>query len=202
MRDRSGVTTVEIKGGYGLDAASECKMLRAARRAGGCDGYRGAAAASGAAAGAAEGAQGGPRGAGPVRVVTTFLGAHAVPPEFKGRREEYVRNVIEEQLPLCAPHADCVDIFCDKVLSSATSCTVGGRHAAVWSLVSASHWVVLRVTGLFGARSVSASCCGGPFTLHPSPLAGALALLCDALLSLRAVSCIPPLVALDPVVGG
>lgn len=76
-----GVTTVEIKSGYGLTAEAEAKMLRAARRA-----------------------------AGPVDVVTTFLGAHARPPG----EPDYVDRVIDEQLPLCAPLADAIDIYCDR----------------------------------------------------------------------------------------
>jgi imidazolonepropionase len=93
MRDRSGVTTVEIKSGYGLDPATEEKILRAARA---CDSE--------------------------VRVVSTFLGAHTLAPEFRGDagaarggRAAYVRQVIEEQLPRCAPLADCADVFCDSV---------------------------------------------------------------------------------------
>ncbi|MDP2309329.1 MAG: imidazolonepropionase [Pseudomonadota bacterium] len=76
-----GVTTVEIKSGYGLTAEDEAKMLRAARRA-----------------------------AGPVDVVTTFLGAHARPPG----QADYVDRVIGEQLPLCAPLADAIDVYCDR----------------------------------------------------------------------------------------
>ncbi len=84
MLDR-GVTTVEVKSGYGLNPASEEKMLRAA---------------------------GGART--PVEVVPTFLGAHAVPAEFRGRREAYVEQVVHEQLPRCAPLARHVDVYCDR----------------------------------------------------------------------------------------
>jgi len=76
-----GVTTVEIKSGYGLTADDEAKMLRAARRA-----------------------------AGPVDVVTTFLGAHARPPGDP----HYVDRVVNEQLPRCAPLADAIDVYCDR----------------------------------------------------------------------------------------
>jgi len=76
-----GVTTVEIKSGYGLTTADEAKILRAARRA-----------------------------AGPVDVVTTFLGAHARPPG----EADYVDRVVDEQLPLCAPLADAIDVYCDR----------------------------------------------------------------------------------------
>lgn len=82
-----GVTTVEVKSGYGLEPATEVRMLRAARRAGERAG---------------------------VRVLTTFLGAHTVPAELRGDRERYVRQVIEEQLPLAAPHADFADVYVDR----------------------------------------------------------------------------------------
>lgn len=82
-----GVTTVEIKSGYGLSPADEVKLLRAARRAGELAG---------------------------VRVLTTFLGAHTVPAEQRGDRAGYVREVIEAQLPLAAPHADFVDVYVDR----------------------------------------------------------------------------------------
>jgi imidazolonepropionase len=92
MRE-DGITTVEIKSGYGLDVATELKMLKVARRLG-------------------EGAN--------VDVVTTFLGAHTVPPEFQ-RREDYVRYVIEKMLPAVAEAqaADAVDVFCETIAFSA-----------------------------------------------------------------------------------
>ncbi|HHO52183.1 MAG TPA: imidazolonepropionase [Deltaproteobacteria bacterium] len=86
LRSR-GVTTVEIKSGYGLSPADEAKLLRAARRAGQLAG---------------------------VRVLTTFLGAHTVPASHRSRRAGYVREVIEAQLPLAAPHADFVDVYVDR----------------------------------------------------------------------------------------
>mmetsp|Transcript_5085 Transcript_5085/g.7739 ORF Transcript_5085/g.7739 Transcript_5085/m.7739 type:complete len:347 (+) Transcript_5085:396-1436(+) len=86
MRDECGVTTVEIKSGYGLTPDDEFKMLEAARECGDT-----------------------------CRILTTFLGAHTIPKEFKeGRRDEYVKQVIEVQLPKCAPISDFVDIFCDR----------------------------------------------------------------------------------------
>ena len=85
-----GVTTLEIKSGYGLDLASERKMLRVARRLG--EHY-------------------------PVTVYTTFLGAHALPPEYQGRADDYITLVCEEMLP--ALHAeglvDAVDVFCENI---------------------------------------------------------------------------------------
>ncbi len=85
-----GVTTVEVKSGYGLDADSECKQLRVAR------------ALAGARA---------------VNITTTLLAAHATPPEFAGRRAEYARHVAEHILPLAAREglADAVDAFADSI---------------------------------------------------------------------------------------
>jgi imidazolonepropionase len=79
-----GVTTVEIKSGYGLCPEVEARMLRAARALGDT-----------------------------VRVVPTFLGAHAIPAEHRSRRDAYVRQILEEQLPSCAPLAEAVDVYCD-----------------------------------------------------------------------------------------
>jgi imidazolonepropionase len=85
-----GVTTIEIKSGYGLRTDAELKQLRVAR-------LLGAAA--------------------PVSVRTTFLGAHAVPPEYKGRADEYVDLVCDEMLPAAAAArlADAVDAFCERI---------------------------------------------------------------------------------------
>ena len=85
-----GVTVVEIKSGYGLDTESELKMLRAAR------------------------ALGRRRS---VTVRTTFLGAHALPPEFEGRADAYIDMIIAEMLPAvtAANLADAVDAFCEKI---------------------------------------------------------------------------------------
>lgn len=88
-----GVTTVEIKSGYGLDSATECRMLRVARRLG---------------------------EELPVRVCTTFLGAHAVPPEMKGRDDAYLDQVIDEMLAAVVDDnlADAVDAFCEGIAFS------------------------------------------------------------------------------------
>ena len=86
----TGVTTVEIKSGYGLDQDSELKMLRVARRIG--------------------------REAG-VRVRTSYLGLHAVPPEWKTDRGRYVDLAVDDILP--AAHAeglvDAVDAYCEPI---------------------------------------------------------------------------------------
>jgi imidazolonepropionase len=84
-----GVTTIEIKSGYGLSLPEEAKCLRVARRLGASEG---------------------------VTVRTTFLGAHAVPPEFGGRADDYIEEVCR-MLP--ALHAqglvDAVDAFCERI---------------------------------------------------------------------------------------
>jgi hypothetical protein len=88
-----GVTTVEIKSGYGLSPESEARMLRAAR------------------------ALGRER---PVTIRTTFLGAHAVPPEFDGDADGYIDLVCDRMLPAVAAAglADAVDGFCEGIAFS------------------------------------------------------------------------------------
>ena len=85
-----GVTTVEIKSGYGLDLPNELKMLRVARRLGELSG---------------------------VRVRTTFLGAHAIPQEFQGRNQAYVDYLCADVMPAVAAAglADAVDVFCESI---------------------------------------------------------------------------------------
>lgn len=84
-----GATTVEVKSGYGLDTASELKMLQAINQV-------------------ASDPQT------PVRIVTTFMGAHAIGEEYRGRTDEYVSMLISEMLPQAAPLADFCDVFCEK----------------------------------------------------------------------------------------
>ncbi len=88
-----GTTTVEVKSGYGLSTADELKSLRAVRRL--------AAAAD--------------TGHGP-RLAPTFLGAHAVPAEYAGRADAYVRLLVEETLPAVVAEglAESCDVFCDE----------------------------------------------------------------------------------------
>ena len=87
-----GVTTVEIKSGYGLELASELKCLRVARSL----------------------------GEGRARIVTTLLAAHAVPPEFSGRADDYVAHICSEIIPAVAREklADAVDAFCEGIAFS------------------------------------------------------------------------------------
>jgi imidazolonepropionase len=83
-----GTTTAEVKSGYGLDVESELKMLRAIRRL----------AASQ-----------------PIDLVPTFMGAHEVPVDFRSRREDYVRLVIDRMIPAVAGDglAEWCDVFCE-----------------------------------------------------------------------------------------
>jgi imidazolonepropionase len=85
-----GTAVVEVKSGYGLDRDSELKMLRAARKLTG------------------------------VTVKTTFLGAHALPEEYKGRADAYIDFVCEEVLPAAAAEklVDAVDVFCERIAFS------------------------------------------------------------------------------------
>ncbi len=84
----AGTTTIESKSGYGLDLDNELKMLRAMRVA---------------------------SERGPLEIVATFLGAHAVPPEFKGRKDEFVERVCEVMIPKVGEQklAAFVDLFCE-----------------------------------------------------------------------------------------
>ncbi|MEO8681212.1 MAG: imidazolonepropionase [Vicinamibacterales bacterium] len=103
----AGTTTAEAKSGYGLDLASELRILRAIR--------------------ALAGEQ-------PIELIATFMGAHEVPVEFRGRRSDYVRLVIDEMLPaVAAEHlAEWCDVFCeDGVFTPAESRAIleaGQRH--------------------------------------------------------------------------
>jgi imidazolonepropionase len=85
-----GVTTVEIKSGYGLDTANEMRLLNAAKTLGKSE---------------------------PVRVVGTLLALHALPAEFADRRDDYVQMVVDEMIPAIAKAnlATSVDAYCDTI---------------------------------------------------------------------------------------
>ena len=89
-----GVATLEIKSGYGLDLDTELKMLEVARQLGDTPS---------------------------IEVLTTFLGAHAIPPEFAGRADAYLDYLIAEVLPAAAERGlvDAVDAYCESIAFSA-----------------------------------------------------------------------------------
>jgi len=86
-----GVTTIEIKSGYGLDVETELKMLRVARKLE--DDF-------------------------PIRVETTLLGAHSIPPEFKSNPDLYVDLVCDEMIPAAKDLCTSVDVFCESIAFS------------------------------------------------------------------------------------
>ncbi|MRX26999.1 imidazolonepropionase [Kangiella sp. HZ709] len=85
-----GVTTIEIKSGYGLDLETELKMLRVANKL---------------------------REEFPIRVIPTFLGAHALPPEYQDNSDGYIDLVCDEMIPVIANEklATSVDVFCENI---------------------------------------------------------------------------------------
>ena len=122
---RTGTTTVEAKSGYGLTVEDELKMLRVVRRL---------------------------NAETPLRLVPTFLGAHDIPDEFRARRGEYVRLVVEEMLPRVAAErlAEFCDVFCEErvftvgearqILTAARALGLGLRvHADQLSLSGGAH---------------------------------------------------------------
>ncbi|MEI7596761.1 MAG: imidazolonepropionase [Bacteroidota bacterium] len=84
-----GTGAVEIKSGYGLSTEAELKMLRVIKKL---------------------------KNDSPLTIKATFLGAHAVPAEYKGKQGEYVDHIINEMIPMVAAEdlADYIDVFCDK----------------------------------------------------------------------------------------
>ncbi len=109
---RNGTTTIEAKSGYGLTLEDECKLLRVIARLA------------------------------PLRTVPTFLGAHEIPDEYRGRKQDYARLVTHEMLPTVAAAklAEYCDVFCEpavfsveesrKILSAARALGLGLRiHA-------------------------------------------------------------------------
>ena len=95
---QEGVTSVEIKSGYGLDLETELRMLRVARAL-------------------SEQL--------PITIKTTYLGAHAVPPEFKNRAEGYINFICNKVLPAVADEqlADAVDLFCEGIGFTIEQCS-------------------------------------------------------------------------------
>ncbi len=126
-----GVTCVEIKSGYGLTTEDELKMLRAAQRV---------AAEVG------------------VELSATLLAAHAVPPEFGGRADDYVSLICDEMIPAVAREklAEAVDVFCESIAFSVPQCdrifTAAKRHG----LAIKGH--VEQLTNSHGAELIAQHC--------------------------------------------
>lgn len=92
-----GVTCLEIKSGYGLDLENEIKMLEVAKLL---------------------------EQKLPIKVVSTFLGAHALPADFEGDKNDYIDLVCQQMIPVIAQRqlADCVDVFCESIGFSVDQC--------------------------------------------------------------------------------
>ena len=109
----SGTTTIEAKSGYGLSLEDELKILRVIKRLDEST---------------------------PLRYVPTFLGAHSVPPEYRSRREEYVKLIVNEMLPAVAQEklAEYCDVFCENKVFSTDE---------AWKILSAArcHGLGLRI---------------------------------------------------------
>ncbi len=150
-----GTGTAEVKTGYGLDTDSELRMLRLIQALRGCQ---------------------------PVRLVPTFLGAHAVPAEYAGRAEAYVDLVVEEMLPQAA-QADYCDVFCDEgafTLAQTARILERARALGMGTKVHADEFAPLGATGLavgLGAASADHLVCtpaGERAELAASPTAAVL----------------------------
>ena len=109
-----GVTTVEAKSGYGLDMDNELKQLRAIRRL---------------------------NEEHPIDLVSTFLGAHAVPKEYKEDREAYIRLLCEEVIPAVAKSglAEFCDVFCETGVFSAEESKTILEAGKKWGLIPKIH---------------------------------------------------------------
>jgi imidazolonepropionase len=109
---REGVTTVEVKSGYGLSLAEEAKCLRVARTLGQSR---------------------------PLSVLCTYLGAHALPPEFEGRADDYIAAVCDWMAPLQAQGlVDAVDAFCETIGFTVPPPSASLKPPAHWACRSSS----------------------------------------------------------------
>lgn len=127
-----GTTTAEAKSGYGLDTETEVRMLRVVARLNGTQ---------------------------PIELVPTFIGAHEVPPEYRGRQADFVRLIINEMIPAAAPHADWCDVFCDRGFftpEESTAILEAGLHAGLKPRIHADELAPSggpQVAAAVGARS-------------------------------------------------
>lgn len=124
---KEGVTTIEIKSGYGLDTENEIKMLRVARSL---------------------------EKDHPVTIRTSFLGAHALPQEF-GNKDDYIQYLVDEVLPAVHKEglADAVDFFCEGIGFSRSQCEIICQAAKKYDLPIRGH--VEQLSNLQGASLVA-----------------------------------------------
>ena len=117
-----GTGAIEVKSGYGLTLESELKMLRVIRRL---------------------------KEQSPIPVKASFLGAHAVPTEYKNRREDYIALIINEMLPKVAGEglADYCDVFCDKGFFTPAETDLILKAGWKWGLKPKIHANELGLTG-------------------------------------------------------
>jgi imidazolonepropionase len=119
---RTGTTSVEIKSGYGLSLQGELRLLRTARQVGRLS---------------------------PLRVRTTFLGAHALPEAYRQRRQDYIDLVCQEMLPAVAAEslADHIDVFCDEGFFTPAETEQILDAGAAWGLPGKIHANELAFSG-------------------------------------------------------
>ncbi len=156
---KAGTTTAESKSGYGLDTETEVRMLRVSR---------GLSATQ------------------PVELSTTFMGAHEVPPEFRGRQADYVRLVIDEMLPAAAPFAEWCDVFCDRGFftpEESTAILEAGRALGLKPRIHADELAAsggAQVAAAVGARSADHLVHATPEGMAAMAAAGVIATLLPA----------------------
>ena len=172
-----GVTTIEVKSGYGLDVASELKMLRAARRIG---------------------------AALDVEIVPTLLALHALPPEFANDRAGYVDLVVRELIPEAVRQglAVAVDVFCESIAFTPAECRRALRAATDLGLKVKVHADQLSSIGAaelaaeFGARSADHLEYTTPAGIEALKRAGSVAVLLPVAFIVIGETQKPPVAAL------
>ncbi|MGI9275568.1 MAG: imidazolonepropionase [Endozoicomonas sp.] len=130
-----GVTRIEIKSGYGLNLPDEIKMLETAR---------------------------GLEDVHPIQVSTTLLAAHALPPEFAGRPDDYINLICQQMIPEVADRklADAVDVYCENIAFTRPQCEQVFLAAQAHNLPIKGHMEQLSFTGgaSMAARMGALSC--------------------------------------------
>ena len=192
-----GVTTIEIKSGYGLTLDAEARMLRAARRIGSEPNFAGGNQVE------VEFPDRSQTG-GPVTVSTSFLGAHALPPEFAGRADAYIDVVAQEWLPALARDGliDAVDAWCEDIAFSAAQCERVFAAAAGLGLRVRLHAEQLSNVGgsRMAARHQALSCDHLEYTSEEDAAAlaaaGTVAVMLPIAYYALAETCRPPIEAL------